>query len=339
MDKASAALGDEEPVGVADSDHITMCKFDKSRPEKYGPVWKSILEIAKRPDSTMVVKSQMAKAGPFDMCNQYRPPDRWESLWDDPESKDIRFSERYQAPPIILIGLRALDFGKTANLRAHASVAQVTPRSFRPVLEHWSDSANYRIGGSWLEIPSNDLDFQSGYENTFGKYMKPSGSGQFRIRRQVIFYRAYESIPTVACWLTHIDSSRSKNHRMKVEANDVTKGGFCLDFYTWSDSTIDELEAGWLAFSAEREDVYCVPNARTNYGQQSQEFPLEFSGRRFQNPPSCFIALTYIDADCSKWTRIEVVSKNTTRDQMTVVARTWRNSRIFRVGFTCIAIV
>lgn len=313
-----------------------MCKFDPDRPHTYSPVWKSILEIARRivPSG----RTPTIKAGPLNMRNRYRPADRWKSLWDDPDSNDIKFSASYQVPPIILIGLRALDFGKTANLRAHASVVRVTPRSFRPVLEHWSDTANYRIGGSWLEIPSTDLDFQSGYENTFGRYMEPSGSGEFRIRRHVSFYRAYDSVPTVACWLTHIDSHMSKNHRMKVEASNVSTEGFDLDFCTWSDSVVHELEAGWLAFSDKREGVYCFPNTMTNYKCPNQEFPLDFPERHFKSPPSCFLALTYIDADCSRWTRIEVVAKNTTKDQTTVVARTWANSKTFRIGFTCIAI-
>ena len=49
MDKDSAVLllPNEIAVGVAQSNHITMCKFDDRNSQKYEPVWMAIQELAK----------------------------------------------------------------------------------------------------------------------------------------------------------------------------------------------------------------------------------------------------------------------------------------------------
>jgi hypothetical protein len=339
VERESASLGtDGEKAIPIDADHVTMCKFDKDPPEPYQTVWTEIRGVAERltrsTKPTLSTISRTLKAGAFDVHNYGLPPDPWATLWDNPDSKNIWFSERHMEPQCIVIGLRALDFGIQGNLRAHASAVQVTPYGFRPLLEHWSDSDNYRIGGSWLALPQGDPNFQSGYQSTYGT---PKGS-EVPIRRRVSFYRSYDEAPTVICWLTHIDSCKTRNHRMKVEAVDVNEQGFVLEFTTWCDSSLFELEAGWLAFSDSGEHAYCLPRALTTYEQQHQEISINFAGHGFQRPPACFLALNYIDSDCGKNTRIDVSAENITQDDMTIVARTWGDSHIFQIGFTCLAL-
>lgn len=49
VDKDSAVLllPNEIAVGVAQSNHKTMCKFDDRNSQKYEPVWMAIQELAK----------------------------------------------------------------------------------------------------------------------------------------------------------------------------------------------------------------------------------------------------------------------------------------------------
>ncbi|KAH7187038.1 hypothetical protein DER44DRAFT_681093, partial [Fusarium oxysporum] len=261
----------------------------------------------------------------------------WSATWSN-QARDINFSIQYNEPPRVLVGLRALDFGHIANLRAYASVVKITPLSFRPALEHWSDSENYSIGGSWLEIAPGDTDFQNGRENTYG-IVKDIGraKGEVRFCRHVQFYREYAAPPTLLCWFTHIESWNVRNHRLKVEPRNVTPRGFDLEFYTWEDSFFFELEAEWLAFSADRPDVHAKGQLMTPYENQKHTFE-EALRPRFSHPASCFLALNYIDSDCTKNTRIDVSVTEATNDNIRVVARSWSDSKIYQIGFTLLAI-
>ena len=40
-------LPNELAIGVADSNHVTMCKFTNTAPQKYEPVWKAVRKLAK----------------------------------------------------------------------------------------------------------------------------------------------------------------------------------------------------------------------------------------------------------------------------------------------------
>jgi hypothetical protein len=46
-DSAMLRLPNEMPVGVAGSNHRTMCKFDSADSQKYRPVWIAIRNLAK----------------------------------------------------------------------------------------------------------------------------------------------------------------------------------------------------------------------------------------------------------------------------------------------------
>jgi hypothetical protein len=45
-DSARLGLKNELAVGIADANHITVCKFDHANSQKYRPVWKAIKELA-----------------------------------------------------------------------------------------------------------------------------------------------------------------------------------------------------------------------------------------------------------------------------------------------------
>jgi hypothetical protein len=45
-DSARLNLMNETAVGIPDSTHVTMCKFNDASSQKYGPVWKAMKELA-----------------------------------------------------------------------------------------------------------------------------------------------------------------------------------------------------------------------------------------------------------------------------------------------------
>jgi H-type lectin domain len=335
----------EVAIPLSESSHITMCKFDDQNSQKFKLVRQGIAELAQQcnpveqpPVYVQTSRTIPIKAGSFGWPNGRRGADRFAALWANPAQREIRFSQPYDEPPRVLVGFKALDFGCQKGLRAYASTANITPIGFRPLLEHWLDSINVRIDGSWLEIAPGNKDFQNGRESTYG-LVKAIGRapGKFVLRRPVKFYRGYDTVPTVICWFTLIDSCGSKNHRLEVKASQVTNSGFSLDFQTWGDSHFFELEAEWLAFSADRRDVYSKGQNMTSYKAQSHTFNEQFDGR-FQHAPSCFVALNYIDSDCTKNTRIDISSMKITKDGATIVAGSWSDSVIYQIGFTLLAI-
>lgn len=48
MDEDSARLNlpNERAVGVAGSNHMTMCKFNDEKSQRYEPVWKAVKKLA-----------------------------------------------------------------------------------------------------------------------------------------------------------------------------------------------------------------------------------------------------------------------------------------------------
>ncbi len=202
--------------------------------------------------------------------------DRWQALFagrtqtvrgsrnkEIPQSgsdiKSFEFSEPYLEPPRVLIGISCLDVDFRQALRAHASVSEVTPLSFRPMLETWADTKLYGISGSWLEIAPGDSDVQTGRCNTYGLDTTSTYAKSMAIIRDVDFYNPYAEIPEVVCYLVHIDSLQFKIHRMHVKPQNISRTGFELHFASWADSQTYELEAEWIAFSKDRKDIHALP--------------------------------------------------------------------------------
>lgn len=146
------------------------------------------------------------------------------------------------------------------------------------------------MSGSWLEIAPGDIDIQTGRCNTYGFDKTTTDEMSMRIVRYVKFYNQYAEVPEVICYLVTIDSSELKNHRMHVESENITTSGFELHFISWADSIVYELEAEWLAFIKDRNNIYALPE--TIIGQNTM---LRFPLKNFERRPSCFLALSYLD--------------------------------------------
>lgn len=65
---------------------------------------------------------------------------------------------------------------------------------------------------------------------------------------QVTFRREFSDIPKVIVSINYLDSDKDENTRVWVQPTDITTSGFVLQFRTWSDSRVFDVEVDWIAF-------------------------------------------------------------------------------------------
>ena len=348
---------------IAGTDHRTICKFASQDSQMYRPVWKAVLELSEtalgqqgedssepphyqgQVSTPVMAASHSHRAGTlgfhYESSNTRREyffhshqHNRYQTLFTG--TTERAFSEPYQEPPRVLIGFSWLDFGCEDFLRAHASVYDITPRSFKPILEYWEATICYAIGGSWLEIAPGDSDIQTGRCNTVGLERNKRVTPCTRMTQHISYYYSYKEIPEVLCWLVHLDSSNEANHRIEVFVENVTRTGFDIHFQTWDDSSIWDLGAEWLAFSKGRPDIFAIPHTIFN-GSSTKD--IHFQSHNFQRPPSCFVALTKIDSLAGRGLRLSLKVTDIDKHSMRVSLHTWHDSHNFDAGFTGVAIV
>lgn len=348
---------------IAGTDHRTICKFASQDSQRYRPVWKAVLELSEKalaqqeenspdppdyqghvltPAATAVHTCRAGTLGyHYESPNVYREHffhshrnNRYDVLFAG--HTECKFSEPYSEPPRVLIGLSWLDFGCEDLLRAHASVYDTTPKSFKPILEFWEATICWGIGASWLEIAPGDSDMQTGRCSTVGLERDTRTPNHTNMIRHVRFYHLYEEIPEVVCWFVHLDSSHLANHRMEVFPENITRAGFDMHFQTWGDSSIWELGSEWMAFSKGRPDIFPIPHT-TFKGATVKE--ILFRDHTFQRPPSCFVALTKIDSLAGKNLRVSLKVMDVTEHSMRVQLHTWLDSHNFDAGFAGVAII
>ncbi len=364
MDKSSAVLNssNETATQISATNHSTICKFPAEKAQTFLPVLHAIIEITKqaldRHNAVTIVKAELPseedrlpltnphtrKAGNLGVF-EYAPhsvdlgPHRYHVLFAQRtptgrNNKTRLFSKPYLVPPRILISISHLDFAKDNVLRVRASVSEVTPTSFRPLLETWEDSVCYGISGSWLEVAPDDSDIQTGRCNTYGFDKTSTDEMSMRIVQYVRFYHPYAEVPDVICYLVSIDSSKHRNHRMDVGPQNVTASGFELHFVSWADSIIYELEAEWLACSKDRGNIHLIPD--TIVGADTI---LRFPQKKFDRPPALFLAVSCLDIQSGTAISFKVSVRDVNELYPTIGSETWNDTYLWQIRITGVAIL
>ncbi len=375
MDKSSAVLNvrNERAMQISATNHKTICKFPAEDSQTYIPVFDAISQIAEKAlvkhNATLTGEaagtpvqgllsttgSHTIKAGMFEYGRH--GADRWEALFAGrtqtvrgyknlripqigSDIKTFEFSEPYLEPPRVLIGISHLDVDFRQVLRARASVSEVTPRSFRPVLETWADTKCYGISGSWLEIAPGDSDVQTGRCNTYSLDKAFTDGKRMEIIRDVDFYNPYAEVPEVICYLVHIDSSQFKNHRMHVSPQNITRTGFEIHLDSWGDSQIYELEAEWIAFSKNRKDIHAFPEEAVMLPRPpAGKIVFPFPEKNFESPPSCFVVFSHLDIISGKNVRVKVSVQDVSKTFASISVDTWGDSENWSIRVTGVAIL
>jgi len=158
------------------------------------------------------------------------------------------------------------------------------------------------------------------------------------IIRDVDFYNPYAEVPEVICYVVHIDSLQFKNHRIHVSPQNITHTGFMLNFASWGDSPIYELEAEWIAFSKNRKDIHALPEEAVMIPRPGKiVFP--FAEKNFRNSPSCFVAFSLLDMFRGKNVRVKVSVQDVSKTFASISVDTWDDSENWTIGVTGMAIL
>ena len=215
---------------------------------------------------------------------------------DNPRSID--FAHPAPSAPQLLLGLRALDFDSSKNLRINCIVDAVNPTSAKVNITSWHDSIHYGTCCSWLKIPRNDDDIQCGTYNIVDDHpwYKPQELTTYR----VIFARPYATEPKVAAWFHKLELCNRTGYRAHVSVRDVTREGFTIHITAWFGAIIYAAAISWIALSPSRADITCgaygtldvkpsTPNSPHTSGWHA------FSKSGFTSPPRLFLAISSLD--------------------------------------------
>lgn len=74
-----------------------------------------------------------------------------------------------------------------------------------------------------------------------------TGDGERSLRTEVNFIRQFKDIPIVHINVIGMDSAQDRNLRYWINAVDIERTGFTIEFKTWGDTLIARLGISWLA--------------------------------------------------------------------------------------------
>ncbi|MFD2442314.1 H-type lectin domain-containing protein [Paracoccus kondratievae] len=74
-----------------------------------------------------------------------------------------------------------------------------------------------------------------------------AGSGDRSVRISTSFVAPFGAVPCVNLGLSGLDAAHDQNLRFRLEAVEVTRSGFVVEFVTWGDTHIARASVAWQA--------------------------------------------------------------------------------------------
>lgn len=74
-----------------------------------------------------------------------------------------------------------------------------------------------------------------------------AGDGDRSLRVRTTFLAPFGAIPSIILGLTGLDAAHDQNLRFRLEAVEVTRYGFIIEFATWGDTHIARASVNWQA--------------------------------------------------------------------------------------------
>lgn len=244
-------------------------------------------------------------------------------------------------PPEVLLGLNLLSMSKDFNTRIVCDVLSVDKNSAKINLRSWFTTKHYQSACSWLAVSANDLDCQHGQYSVAED--SRHGSIPVHTSHRVLFAHPYPAIPKVAAWIRGIDRDSGRNLRCSVFATDISPTGFIIHLDKWGDSKLFELNATWLAYSADRTDIFSGSidtelDRPTIHPKKSFAGVASFDGAKFSRPPRVFTALSHLDVSKDCLTRVKITTDKITTHDMHYRVEAWAESLLYSARCTFIAI-
>lgn len=262
----------------------------------------------------------------------------WRHPWER-TSKIVSFATTYSTPPGLPVGINTMDIGNNGNIRINAYTSNIGRDRFTINIDSWLDTRIYSAGCAWLQIPSNDPNFQ------FGRYSTTEDHPhhQTRTSRLITFPRAYAAPPTVVVMLASLDMQHNKVWRVRTYVSNVTATSFIIHIDTWDDTILHSAGATWVAYptnmprvSSGRFDTLDVRPLHP--AQLNTVGHVNFGHGVFTTPPHALLAFNSLDIDCCRNMRIRVDYSNMTTAGMNWHISGWGNTVVYSAGASYIAL-
>jgi len=261
-------------------------------------------------------------------------------LWNEPRT--LNFLEK----PIpghdmdFPIGLNWLDIDRKGNIHIKSYTDSVTPTSVKVHLDAWAETTLYSAGCTWMDISSNDRDFQWGQFSTSEDH--PWTKPQAKTSRHISFAKPYAAVPKVVVWLCSISMQNTTTWRVKAYATDVSTTGFTIHIDSWADTVLFSGGATWIAHPASRSHIasgmYGTSDIRPwNKPQQVNSSTITFD-KTFEKIPRVFAALSELSINHNANLRIKMAQTEITNKGMTWNLDSWADTTLYSACASYIAI-
>lgn len=257
-------------------------------------------------------------------------------------SKVVKFVGKHSAAPMLPTGLTMLDIGSNTSLCVKAYHSHIQKDSCNINLDSWAGTSLYGASCEWLEIGTNDPDWQSGIYDTLEDH--PRHEYVMENSRTIHFAHAYSAPPVVVVWLTELDMSKDQDWRVKTFATNVMRTGFTIHINTWGDSVLYSGVATWVAYPATRIGVDSgrFRTLDIHSPKKSQYYTTgykEFKGNVFTSPPRVLVALDSFDISHDRVLRLVAKVSSITATGMTWHLDTWLNTTVYSASASYIALI
>jgi len=260
-------------------------------------------------------------------------------LWNQPRT--LNFIEKSVPEHNIdfPIGLNSLDIDHKENIHIKAHTDSLTATSVKVHLDAWDKTILYSAGCTWLDISSNDRDFQWGKFNTMDDH--PWNKPQAKTMRQITFAKPYAVAPKVVVWLNSVSMQDSHGFRVTTYVRDISTTGFTLHIDSWDDTVLYSAGATWIAH-AHRSNIasgsYSTLNLHPGSEPHQQNSSTIAFDKKFAKIPRVFAALNEFSINSNANLRIKMAQTDITKEGLTWHLDTWGDTTLYSASASYIAI-
>ena len=249
-------------------------------------------------------------------------------------SKVIQFNKGVAGPTSISVGLCELDIGNRTNLRVNAFVDAVTTAGFRINLTSWCDTTLYKCALNWLQLPSDNPVYRCGQFSTMDDHLwsRP----QVYTSRRITFSPPFSKPPKVVVFLNSLDMQASQDCRVVARATGIDETGFTIHLDTEQGSTLYSARAGWIAYPANQEGIFCGTAGVSHPNQHKNSGKVEFGTVKFVKNPTVFVGINMLRVAHKANLRISTFVDSVSTTSMTWHIDTWGDTVLNGAGVSYI---
>ena len=245
----------------------------------------------------------------------------------------VTFPHPLVARPRLPHGLRLLDVDKHFNIRAKSAIPYFTHTWADCHITSWDTTRLHNGVAHILALAPADLEFLT------GEHIRHSGDPS---SVRITFERRFVTPPKVVVFFNYVDLDTYRNWRLNVSSSDVDVNGFTLHIETWGDTILYGAQACWIAYPEDRPHIFSTsvntmdvrPMSRPQH-QHSKN--IAFGEVEFWKDPSVFVALNYLDINCTRNLRVQARVTGVSKTGLVSHIDSWGDTIMYATGASIIA--